>query len=76
MLAFWISPVSDNLTTALLMATVVMAVGGFFALLLPSAVNWFVPALLMSFAFPNEQPAVINEKAQLSTAPGSWLGGS
>jgi NhaD family Na+/H+ antiporter len=101
LLAFFISPVADNLTTALLMGAVVMAIGkgnakfiglacinivvaanaggafspfgdittlmvwqkgivsfwGFFALFIPAAVNWLVPALLMSLAIPREQPA-------------------
>ncbi len=106
-LAFFISPVADNLTTALLMCAVVLAVGGsnnkfvllacinivvaanaggafspfgdittlmvwqknvqtpqgavdfwaFFNLFIPSLVNWVVPATIMSFAVPNEQPA-------------------
>jgi Na+/H+ antiporter NhaD/arsenite permease-like protein len=106
-LAFFISPVADNLTTALLMCAVVMAVGGdnskfvllaciniviaanaggafspfgdittlmvwqknittsqgsavefwtFFTLFAPSAVNWAVPAAVMSLAVPKEQP--------------------
>ncbi len=105
-LSFFISPVADNLTTALLMCAVVMAVGGtntkfillacinivvaanaggafspfgdittlmvwqkgivtprgavdfwaFFALFVPSLVNWLVPAAIMHFAVPNEQP--------------------
>jgi len=105
-LAFFISPVADNLTTALLMCAVVMAVGGdntkfvllacinivvaanaggafspfgdittlmvwqkgvvtprgmvdfwsFFNLFVPSLVNWLVPAAIMVFAVPNEQP--------------------
>lgn len=97
LLAFFISQIADNLTTALLMATVAMAVGGsnhkfvalacinivvaadaggtfspfgdittlmvwqkgvidfgeFFPLLLPSVVNWFVPAAIMSMAVAN-----------------------
>ncbi len=106
-LAFFISPVADNLTTALLMCAVVLAVGGsnskfilpaciniviaanaggafspfgdittlmvwqkaiqtpqgvvafgsFFALFIPSLVNWLVPAVIMHFAVPNEQPS-------------------
>ncbi len=100
LLAFFISPVADNLTTALLMCAVVMAIGKdnakfvmlscinivvganaggafspfgdittlmvwqkgilpfwtFFALFIPAVVNWFVPALIMSFAVPNIQP--------------------
>lgn len=100
-LAFFISPVADNLTTALLMCAVVMAIGKedrkfvslscinivvaanaggafspfgdittlmvwqkgivqfqeFFALFIPSVVNWLVPAAIMSFAIPSTQPA-------------------
>jgi len=105
-LAFFISPVADNLTTALLMCAVVLAVGGsnnkfillacinivvaanaggafspfgdittlmvwqkaiptpqgtvdfwsFFSLFIPSLVNWLVPAAIIYFAVPNEQP--------------------
>ncbi|VAW65229.1 Na+/H+ antiporter NhaD type [hydrothermal vent metagenome] len=105
-LAFFISPIADNLTTALLMCAVVMAVGGtnnkfiliaainivvaanaggafspfgdittlmvwqksieasngsvgfftFFALFVPSLVNWLVPAAIMHFAVPDEKP--------------------
>jgi Na+/H+ antiporter NhaD/arsenite permease-like protein len=109
LLAFWISPVADNLTTALVMAAVVTAVGTgqpkfvalccinivvaanaggafspfgdittlmvwqagvvrfheFFDLLLPSAVNWLVPATLMSFAVPNAHPEAIQEKVEV-----------
>ena len=106
LLAFFISPIADNLTTALLMAAVVMSVGAgnkkfialaciniviaanaggafspfgdittlmvwqkniqasngpvdfwvFFALFIPSLVNWLVPAALMHFSVPNEKP--------------------
>ncbi|KRT56459.1 sodium:proton antiporter NhaD [endosymbiont of Ridgeia piscesae] len=105
-LAFFISPIADNLTTALLMCAVVLAVGGantkfillacinivvaanaggafspfgdittlmvwqkniatpqgtvdffqFFYLFLPAIINWVVPAVIMSFAVPNENP--------------------
>jgi NhaD family Na+/H+ antiporter len=105
-LAFFISPLADNLTTALLMCAVVLAVSGhnqrfvllacinivvaanaggafspfgdittlmvwqkaihtpqgpvdfwaFFALFVPSLVNWLVPAAIMHFAVPDEQP--------------------
>lgn len=109
LLAFFISPVADNLTTALLMATVVMAVGGsntkfvvvacinivvaanaggayspfgdittlmvwqkgvvefheFFDLFLPSLVNWFVPAFLMSLSLKNEKPEANQNEAEL-----------
>ena len=106
-LAFFISPIADNLTTALLMCAVVMAVGGdnnkfillaainivvaanaggafspfgdittlmvwqkaiqasngavdfwsFFALFVPSLVNWLVPAAIMHFSIPDKSPA-------------------
>lgn len=101
LLAFVISPVADNLTTALLMCAVVLSVGrdsprfvtvacvnivvaanaggafspfgdittlmvwqkgivpftGFFALFLPSLVNFLVPAAIMHFAVPTDPPA-------------------
>jgi len=104
-LAFVISPIADNLTTALVMAAVVMAVGGsnktfigmgcinivvaanaggafspfgdittlmvwqkglvefteFFSLLVPSIVNWLVPAIIMSVFLPKGQPEGVNE---------------
>lgn len=104
-LAFFISPIADNLTTALLMCAVVLAVGGtntrfvsiacinivvaanaggafspfgdittlmvwqkgmvdfwgFFALFVPSVVNFVVPAAIMHFAIPNENPASSDE---------------
>jgi Na+/H+ antiporter NhaD/arsenite permease-like protein len=109
LLAFFISPVADNLTTALLMAAVVLAVGAgnagfiavacinivvaanaggafspfgdittlmvwargkvefgqFFALFLPSAVNWLVPAVLMSFAVPKGKPEAVQEEVEI-----------
>jgi Na+/H+ antiporter NhaD/arsenite permease-like protein len=114
LLAFLISPIADNLTTALLMATVVMAIGtnqrfvvlacinivvaanaggafspfgdittlmvwqkgiipfhGFFALVLPSIVNWLVPAVILSFAVPREKPAAVDSKVQL--LDGAWV---
>ncbi|MES9972564.1 MAG: sodium:proton antiporter NhaD [Candidatus Thiodiazotropha sp.] len=105
-LAFFISPIADNLTTALLMCAVVLAVGGsntkfillacinivvaanaggafspfgdittlmvwqknvvtaqgpvdfwaFFALFVPSLVNWLIPAAIMHFAVPDDKP--------------------
>jgi len=104
-LAFFISPVADNLTTALLMCAVVLAVGGdnsrfvtmaciniviganaggafspfgdittlmvwqkgivdfwtFFALFIPSAVNFLVPAAIMHFAVPDVKPSASGE---------------
>ncbi len=103
LLAFLISPIADNLTTALLMAAVAMAVGTgnttfvvlacinivvaanaggafspfgdittlmvwqkgivqfdqFFSLIIPSLVNWMVPAIIMSFAIPKGNPEPI-----------------
>ena len=102
-LAFFISPVADNLTTTLIMAAVVMAVGAdnrqfvvlscvsivvaanaggafspfgdittlmvwqaglvqfqdFFVLFVPSAVNWLVPAAIMSMFLPQGHPEAI-----------------
>ena len=114
-LAFVISPIADNLTTALLMATVVMAVGGsnsvfivvacinivvaanaggafspfgdittlmvwqkgiiqfqdFFALFVPSVVNWLIPAVIMSFAVPKTKPDPVEEEIVL--LDGAWV---
>ncbi len=108
-LAFVISPIADNLTTALLMAAVAIAVGAgnaafisvacinivvaanaggafspfgdittlmvwqkgvvrfeeFFSLLLPSVVNWLVPALIMSFTVPKTAPQASEESVQI-----------
>jgi len=105
-LAFFISPIADNLTTALLMCAVVLAVGGdnsrfvtlacvnivvganaggafspfgdittlmvwqkgivefwtFFALFIPSAVNYLVPAVIMHFAVPDLKPEASGEQ--------------
>lgn len=109
LLAFFISPVADNLTTALLMGAVAMAVGGgntkfvtlacinivvaanaggafspfgdittlmvwqkgmvqfqeFFAIFIPSAVNWLVPAIIMNFAIGKEPPEEVCETVTL-----------
>jgi NhaD family Na+/H+ antiporter len=109
LLAFLISPLADNLTTALLMGAVVMAVGGnnkkfvviacinvvvaanaggafspfgdittlmvwqkqkvefveFFAIFLPSLVNWLIPALIMSFSVAKERPAAMAGKISM-----------
>jgi NhaD family Na+/H+ antiporter len=113
LLAFVISPVADNLTTALLMCAVVMAVGGehtrfvslscinivvganaggafspfgdittlmvwqagrldfaaFFALFIPSLVNFLVPAAAMHFAVPKLRPEAIS--GDVSMKPGA-----
>lgn len=104
-LAFALSPVLDNLTTALVMAAVLLAVGQgnpkfvamgcinivvaanaggafspfgdittlmvwqhgavtfaeFFALFLPSLVNWLIPAACMHFALPGGRPSSAGE---------------
>jgi len=109
LLAFFISPVADNLTTALLMGAVAMAVGGsntrfvvvacinivvaanaggafspfgdittlmvwqkgkvdffeFFAIFIPSVINWIIPAGLMSMAVPKEKPSVSDEAVSM-----------
>ena len=109
-LAFFISPAADNLTTALLMGAVVMAVAGdntrfvvlacinvvvaanaggafspfgdittlmvwqkgmvafteFFHIFFPSAVNWLVPAAIMSLAVGKEPPKHLDEKINLN----------
>ncbi|MEQ8954526.1 MAG: sodium:proton antiporter NhaD [Gammaproteobacteria bacterium] len=115
-LAFCISPLADNLTTALVMAMVIITVGGdnhrfvalgcinivvaanaggafspfgdittlmvwqaglvqfseFFALVVPSVVNWVVTASIMSFAVPNTRPETSSvESANLQY--GAWV---
>lgn len=110
-LSFFISPIADNLTTALLMAAVLVAVaadkpqfvamgcinivvaanaGGawspfgdittlmvwqagmlkfteFFALFIPSVVNWLIPAVIMSFFIDKGKPAVMHDKVEIKT---------
>lgn len=114
-LAFFMSPVADNLTTALVMGAVVVAVGvghpkfiavscinivvaansggafspfgdittlmvwqrgilpfwDFFALFVPSAVSWLIPAFLMSLTIPRLKPTV--EKSQVKLKSGSLI---
>ncbi|MEB4592497.1 sodium:proton antiporter NhaD [Candidatus Thiothrix sp. Deng01] len=109
LLSFFISPVADNLTTALLMAAVLVAVasdrpqyvamgcinivvaanaGGawspfgdittlmvwqaglvkfqeFFALFIPSVLNWLVPALIMSFFIEKGQPKPLSQAVKI-----------
>ena len=108
-IAFLMSPVADNLATALLMATVAISVGGsnhrfvalacinivvaanaggafspfgdittlmvwqkgnlqfteFFALVVPSIVNWGVTASILSFGLPKGNPEPVHEDASL-----------
>ncbi|MFH2092874.1 MAG: sodium:proton antiporter NhaD [Pseudomonadota bacterium] len=117
-LAFVISPVADNLTTALLMGAVVMAVGGnnktfvclacinivvaanaggafspfgdittlmvwqkgkvafgeFFVLLIPSMVNWLVPAIAMNFAISKGSPEKLSESVEMKTGAKIMMG--
>jgi NhaD family Na+/H+ antiporter len=105
-LAFFMSPIADNLTTALIMCAVVLAVGKdepkfiviscigivvganaggafspfgdittlmvwqkgrvqfteFFALFLPSVVNYLIPAFIMQFAIPDGNPSSVAAK--------------
>ena len=112
-LSFFISPIADNLTTALLMCAVVMAVAknnksficlgcinivvaanaggafspfgdittlmvwqkgvipftGFFAIFVPSVINYIVPAAIMYFAIPKEKPEQTSEN--ISLKPGA-----
>jgi Na+/H+ antiporter NhaD/arsenite permease-like protein len=109
MLAFFISPIADNLTTALVMGAVVMAMGAsngpfiaaacinvvvaanaggtfspfgdittlmvwqkgvvdfgdFFALFVPSLINWFVPAALISMTISPAKPSATTETVQV-----------
>ncbi|MBT3046138.1 MAG: sodium:proton antiporter NhaD [Candidatus Thiodiazotropha sp. (ex Clathrolucina costata)] len=114
-LAFVLSPIADNLTTALLMGAVVMAVGRdsprfvaigcvnivvaanaggafspfgdittlmvwqkgivdfwtFFYLVIPSIVNFLVPAAVMHFAIPDVKPDV--EAKAIAMKRGAWI---
>jgi NhaD family Na+/H+ antiporter len=109
LIAFFLSGVLDNLTTALIMGSVVLAVGReaphfvaiacisivvaanaggaftpfgdittlmvwqkgkltffeFFALFVPSFVNWVVPATIMTFGIPQATPAALQEHTRL-----------
>ena len=111
-IAFFLSPIADNLTTALILGTVVMVAGqgnkrfivpglinivvaanaggafspfgdittlmvwqrgfvsffDFFAIFLPSVVNYVIPAAIMYFAIPNEIPKGDGKKVK--TEPG------
>ena len=113
--SFFLSAVLDNLTTALIMSAVILAVGAgnvrfitlafinlvvaanaggawcafgdittlmvwqakkveffeFFAIFLPSLVNWIIPAFCMHFALPNETPAPGKDNADVKY--GGWI---
>jgi Na+/H+ antiporter NhaD/arsenite permease-like protein len=108
-IAFFMSPLADNMTTALVLASVAIAVGAghrsfvaiacinivvaanaggawspfgdittlmvwqkglltpreFLALLLPSVVNWVIPAAIMSFAVPKATPQPLSETIEV-----------
>ncbi len=114
-LSFLLSPIADNLTTALLMCTIIMAVGGgntrfisigclnvvvaanaggafspfgdittlmvwqkglvdfwtFFYLFIPSVVNYLVPAAIMHFFVPDENPATSGREETITMLPGA-----
>ena len=113
-LSFVISPIADNLTTALLMGAVVVTVGRgnpkfiamacinvvvaanaggafspfgdittlmvwekgyvradqFFSILVPSLINWLIPAAIMTFAIPKRRPEPVSETVELKEG---WL---
>lgn len=114
-MAFFLSPLIDNLTTALLLGAVVMSIGKgnskfillscinivvaanaggafspfgdittlmvwqkgfvafneFFYLIIPSLVNFIVPAFILSYFVPKEQPEVSEETINLK--PGAYV---
>lgn len=114
-ISFFMSALLDNLTTALIMSAVILAVGAgnarfitlafinlvvaanaggawsafgdittlmvwqaqrvdffeFFAIFVPSVVNWFIPALCMSFALPAGKPARKRDDADVKY--GGWF---
>lgn len=116
-LAFFISPIADNLTTALIMCSVVLAVGNghakfvglscinivvaanaggafspfgdittlmvwqkgmvefseFFALFIPSLVNFLVPAIIMQFAIMNGKPKPIEAGSHAQIKQGGLI---
>ncbi len=69
-MAFFISPIADNLTTALLMCAIVMKVGDnnhkFISLacilFIPSLVNYLVPAAIMSLFIVNRTQKIQEEE--------------
>jgi Na+/H+ antiporter NhaD/arsenite permease-like protein len=58
------SPFGD-ITTLMVWQKGIVQFQEFFALFLPSVVNWFVPAFIMSFAVSGEKPEALNEEAKL-----------
>lgn len=64
------SPFGD-ITTLMVWQKGIVEFGEFFVLILPSAVNWIIPAVIMSFAIPNAQPDEVTEQAVLQH--GAWV---
>jgi Na+/H+ antiporter NhaD/arsenite permease-like protein len=64
------SPFGD-ITTLMVWQKGMVQFQQFFALFLPSVVNWVVTAAILSFAVGNEQPEPITDKAELQH--GAWV---
>jgi len=58
------SPFGD-ITTLMVWQKGLLSFGTFFALFVPALVNFIVPAVIMSFAIPNEKPEPLNETISL-----------
>ena len=58
------SPFGD-ITTLMVWQEGKLAFGDFFALFVPSVVNWLVPAVILSFALPSGAPAPAEEPARV-----------
>lgn len=54
-----------DITTLMVWQAGMLEFFDFYAIFLPSLVNWFVPAFFMSFAVPRERPPAINEKVEI-----------
>ena len=63
------SPFGD-ITTLMVWQEGKLAFGDFFALFVPSVVNWLVPAVILFFALPSGAPAPVEEPARVK--PGVW----
>ena len=64
------SPFGD-ITTLMVWQKGIIPFQGFLVLFLPSAVNWLVPAGIMSLTLGKEKPAPIQEKVYLQ--PGAFV---
>ncbi|MGE0143816.1 MAG: sodium:proton antiporter NhaD [Planctomycetota bacterium] len=67
------SPFGD-ITTLMVWSEGKVATGQFFEILLPSIVNWLVPATIMSFFIPKDRPAPVEGDARLLPGYGVVLG--